>query len=609
MPDDSVSEVPEHTLHVARAKYLTAYILISQASAQLERLSLTRGAYKRTRRSIVRAAAMIMLVGGLLGLGAPTTSHATPVFAAPVANPFGTGPFFNPTVNGSPAFADIDGDGDLDLFLGASIHSVGVFKYTGVFFFENTGTVSAPAFGFITSTPYGFTPASAGFDLYGAYLHGGPELVDIDGDGDLDFFMQNAYGSVDFFQNTGTPLAPTFTSTPIPTGMAPSLIGDAQAFVDIDGDGDLDLFAGVAYPSAIINFQENTGTPLAPTFAAGVADPYGLSAPDFHPSPTFADVDGDGDLDAFIGKYSGSIEFHLNTGTPAAPAFGAPSLNPFGFTPVAGTYTSSPELVDIDDDGDLDMFVGVRGPGPTYSDLNFYENTEINCGDGILDPSEVCDGLALDSETCVTLGYDSGTLACASDCLSFVTTACVGVPCAPTPSGTCLVPGKSQFQLKANADPSKAQLKFKWQKGATFAQAMLGNPTTTTDTALCIYDRTAGVPALVGRVGVPANAFWVDKDPKGFQLVDKTGTYDGTTKVQLEDRRSRQDQREPTSQGRQSDLAAADQWYRVLRSRHHRHRAARERGGHLLVERFHDRRHDKERRSAVQGEVDLLTSR
>ena len=66
----------EPRLHVARAKYLTAYVLLSHATAQLEKLAVTRGAYKRTRRSIVRAAAIVMLVGGMLGLAAPRTSDA-----------------------------------------------------------------------------------------------------------------------------------------------------------------------------------------------------------------------------------------------------------------------------------------------------------------------------------------------------------------------------------------------------------------------------------------------------------------------------------------------------------------------------------------------------
>ncbi len=47
------------------------------------------------------------------------------------------------------------------------------------------------------------------------------------------------------------------------------------------------------------------------------------------------------------------------------------------------------------------------------------------CGNGDLDEGEVCDGAALDGKTCDDFeGYTGDGLACATDCLSFVTTGC-----------------------------------------------------------------------------------------------------------------------------------------------------------------------------------------
>ncbi len=58
------------------------------------------------------------------------------------------------------------------------------------------------------------------------------------------------------------------------------------------------------------------------------------------------------------------------------------------------------------------------------------------CGDGFRDPLETCDGNNLNSQTCVTQGFDSGTLACASDCASFDTSSCSsGSPPAPGGGG------------------------------------------------------------------------------------------------------------------------------------------------------------------------------
>lgn len=46
-------------------------------------------------------------------------------------------------------------------------------------------------------------------------------------------------------------------------------------------------------------------------------------------------------------------------------------------------------------------------------------------GNGVVDGAEVCDGAALNGLTCKALGFDSGTLACATDCRAFDSSACV----------------------------------------------------------------------------------------------------------------------------------------------------------------------------------------
>lgn len=51
------------------------------------------------------------------------------------------------------------------------------------------------------------------------------------------------------------------------------------------------------------------------------------------------------------------------------------------------------------------------------------------CGDGVLDPGEVCDGASLDGETCISQGQGAGTLACLDDCSGFDLSGC-GAPIA-----------------------------------------------------------------------------------------------------------------------------------------------------------------------------------
>jgi cysteine-rich repeat protein len=48
----------------------------------------------------------------------------------------------------------------------------------------------------------------------------------------------------------------------------------------------------------------------------------------------------------------------------------------------------------------------------------------LACGNGQLDADEVCDGVALGGKDCASEGFDSGTLACASDCADVDTAGC-----------------------------------------------------------------------------------------------------------------------------------------------------------------------------------------
>ena len=48
------------------------------------------------------------------------------------------------------------------------------------------------------------------------------------------------------------------------------------------------------------------------------------------------------------------------------------------------------------------------------------------CGNNIVEEGEVCDGIDLGGETCVSQGYESGTLACLPDCSGYDTSGCSG---------------------------------------------------------------------------------------------------------------------------------------------------------------------------------------
>ncbi|GBF80875.1 cadherin-like domain-containing protein [Aphanothece sacrum] len=194
-----------------------------------------------------------------------------------------------------------------------------------------------------------------------------PTFADIDGDGDLDAFVAAGDGNTQFFRNTGTGSAPSFTlEATNPFGLTDVGGNSAPTFADIDGDGDLDAFVGAA--DANTTFYRNTGTGSAPSFTLEATNPFGLTKAGYNSSPTFADIDGDGDLDAFVGEINGNTRFYRNTGSGSAPSFTLEATNPFGLTDV-GIF-ATPTFADIDGDGDLDAFVG-----NSYGNTTFYRNT------------------------------------------------------------------------------------------------------------------------------------------------------------------------------------------------------------------------------------------
>ena len=182
-----------------------------------------------------------------------------------------------------PAFGDIDGDGDLDLFIGAVVDDP-------VYLFENREGV------FIDIT------ASAGIVLNAANTMSGT-FYDYDGDGFLDLFLTHwdigRYSGQDtetVWRNNGDL---TFTNTSIETGIAADLIEGTTDwtftpnFSDIDGDGDGDLLMASDYGESQIYRNNDDGTFTRITNRDVIVDQNGMGA-------AVGDFDNDGDMDWFV---------------------------------------------------------------------------------------------------------------------------------------------------------------------------------------------------------------------------------------------------------------------------------------------------------------------
>lgn len=220
-----------------------------------------------------------------------------------------------------------------------------------------------PVFNYVAINPFGLS--DVGYDA-------NPTFVDIDNDGDSDVLVGNSEGNTLFFRNTGTASNPVFTAAIVnPFGLIDIGFLSSPDFVDIDGDGDLDAFVGEDNGNTL--FFRNTGTINNPNFAVAVTNPFGLNDVGDHANPIFVDIDGDGDLDAFVGNYTGHITFFRNTGSANNPIFAAPVDDPFGLVGV-GWYGVNPTFVDIDNDSDLDAFLGWGGDYNSPASTFFYRN-------------------------------------------------------------------------------------------------------------------------------------------------------------------------------------------------------------------------------------------
>ena len=141
-----------------------------------------------------------------------------------------------------------------------------------------------------------------------------PQWVDIDADGDLDLFVQETTNRLLFFEREDTPEGRRHTWRP--EAYADLEVGEWFRFVDVDADGDRDLLA--ESPFSYMKLYRNTGTAGGAAFeliADTLRDTRGEAIfSDRQNIPNAADMDCDGRLDLLIGRLVGTVTRYEATG-------------------------------------------------------------------------------------------------------------------------------------------------------------------------------------------------------------------------------------------------------------------------------------------------------
>ena len=274
----------------------------------------------------------------------------------------------------SAAFADVDLDGDLDLFVGYETERAASGLRFPSHFWRNDGKGH-------------FVDASKESRIDNDSRVVGCAFGDVDGDGDPDLYVSNWLAKNRLYVNEG---GGVFREEAAVRGVDGPEASGPCGFLDYDNDGDLDLFVAFQHHYRQIRTVaafylegrvEMEASRLYENDGQGrfvdVAAERGMRRPLMATGCNFGDVDADGRLDAYIATGAHDLAALF----PNALLLGGDRFRDATFAAGVGHLQKGNGVAfgDLDDDGDLDL---VCQAGGFFQDDGFADVAFVNPGHG-----------------------------------------------------------------------------------------------------------------------------------------------------------------------------------------------------------------------------------
>ncbi len=257
--------------------------------------------------------------------------------------------YYNST---GPCFVDLDNDNRLDVLVGEA---------DGLYLHLEQDSVNSADF--VLRSKNILALMDAGSDA-------APCLTDLDDDGLVDLIVGEWYGNLNHYEQTAAG-SPDFIKISEELGETDVGTSSTPAIADLDNDGLFDLIVGER-DGTLNHFEQDEDNPDRFTLLAENFNGIKLEQ---YSAPCLTDLDGDELIDMIVGENGGKLYLYeqreLNS---TAFHLVDDSMN------VASNYPHpTPYVVDYDNDGLLDLFIGRN-----FGGVNHFEQASKNSSDFIL---------------------------------------------------------------------------------------------------------------------------------------------------------------------------------------------------------------------------------